>query len=87
MSFSIPIFLVCRWYSKYTHEQKKPVAYCQTVERTFYQCLTGNIFPQLSSEYTTRSATAADILLLTHIATIERTKPELPVSPDILEDI
>jgi hypothetical protein len=65
--------------------RRKPVVYYQPVEKTFYLFITGNMSPQLSSEYTTRSA--ADVLLLTHIATIERTKPELPVSSDSMVDI
>jgi hypothetical protein len=35
--------------------RRKPVVDYQPVERAFYQCLTGNMFPQLSSECTTRS--------------------------------
>jgi hypothetical protein len=47
----------------------------------------GNIFLQLSSDYTTVSGTAADALLRTRMATIERIKRELPVSSDNVEDI
>jgi hypothetical protein len=47
----------------------------------------GNMFPQLSSESITRSATAAEVILLTHIATFELTKRELSVSSDSVEDI